>query len=479
MERKSYTPEQIESVVRWVEVRVVNGKGAKKPLFPRAKFKVDREKRTYGFPCTTGDPSSSSWAVPLVRICKVGFRAQFVQVMESSLFFLAAHLGFSRALMGIQLDPKPEEKLALAPIPHNHCDYCLSAQTHIGKIFLSPTKGNFAPQTTSLLSLMKASWVLSVALSMIVVSFLCPSAQASSNKQSPETLAPSDPSSYKLFSGSVRQKNLDSLHDPFIPGAMKTFYSPGYRVRAEFLQKLLTGEFGYYTKKFGVEFAPVTLAVLSRDQWTKVVPFPYALPSITMTRPYIFTMPSDWSTSTTFPFPQKEDVDLATLNRARSEGHTWETLRWEGGDGIGTHEIGHSISSQLGIDPHANWFAEFLASYIGYAYLKAEHPEEVLGNEIFWKAGFLKTHHPHTSIEYLETHYEEIPIQDPANYAWYEFALDQRLLEVYEQQGFDFLVKVRNRFPVDGSKLSTAQILDILETIQPGWKAWAQRMDSL
>jgi hypothetical protein len=387
---------------------------------------------------------------------------------------LEAHLGFSGALAGGQLDPKLQEKLALLTTPHDHCDTCLSPQSAIGKIFLCPSKGD----STSL-SLLKASWMLSIAIATIVISVVCSSAQASDSKQSPKMPQLSDPSLYELFSGPVRQKNLDSLHDPSLPGAMQAFYSPGFRVRAEFLQNLLTGEFDYYSKKFGTEFAPVTLAVLTPEQWTKVVPFPYALPSMTMTRPYIFTMPSDWSKSTTFPFPQKKDVDLATLNRARSEGHTWETLRWEGGDGIGTHEIGHSISWQLGIDPHVHWFAEFLASYIGYAYLKAEHPEEVLGNELFWKAGFLNTPHPHTSIEYLETHYKEIPIQDPANYAWYEFALDQRLLEVYQQQGFDFLVKVRNSFPVDASKLNTAEVLDRLEAMQPGWKAWAQRMESI
>ena len=161
-------------------------------------------------------------------------------------------------------------------------------------------------------------------------------AQASSNKQPPNSLQLSDPSLSKLLSGPTRQANLDSLHDPFIPGEMKTFYSPRFRARAKFLQNLLTGEFRFYSEKFGVKFAPATLAVLTPDQWTKVVPFPYALPSISMTRPYIFTMPSDWSKSTTFPFPQRKDADSATLKRAASEGHTWETLRWEGGDGIGT-----------------------------------------------------------------------------------------------------------------------------------------------
>ena len=75
-----------------------------------------------------------------------------------------------------------------------------------------------------------------------------------------------------------------------------------------------------------------------------------------------------------------------------------------------------------------------------------------MGNELFWRAGFLNTPHPHTALEYVETHYSEIAMQDPANYAWCEFALDQRLLEVRQLDGFDFLVEVRNSFPADGSK---------------------------
>jgi hypothetical protein len=104
--------------------------------------------------------------------------------------------------------------------------------------------------------------------------------------------------------------------------------------------------------------------------------------------PFIFTMPSDWSKSTAVPFPHKSDVDAATLKQACSEGHAWKDLQYEGGDGIGTHEIGHSIIRQLGIAPQTRWFNEFLASYIGYAYLRAKFPKEILGNEIFWKVGY-------------------------------------------------------------------------------------------
>ena len=283
------------------------------------------------------------------------------------------------------------------------------------------------------------------------------------------------PSQTDMFSGVLRQKKLAALHDPFLPGAMPVYYSPGQKARAKFLQNLLSGEIAFYADAFNVHFAPITLAVLNPDQWGKVVIFAYGFPSVS-SQPFIFTMPSDWSKSTVVPFPQRRDVDATILSRARSEGHTWKDLQYEGGDGIGTHEIGHSITHELGIDPQTRWFREFFASYIGYAYLRAKAPKEVLGNEIFWKAGYLNSPHPHTDLNYMETNYVDLTTKEQINYAWYQFALDQRLLEVYRQQGLSFVFKVKESFPADGPKLNTAQVLDKLEAIQPGWKAWAENL---
>jgi hypothetical protein len=278
-----------------------------------------------------------------------------------------------------------------------------------------------------------------------------------------------------MFSGTLRQKNLAALNDPCLPGTMVVYYSPGQKRRAKFLQDLLSGEMDFYANEFNVHFLPVTLAVLNPDQWKKVVIFAYGFPSMSRP-PSIFTMPSDWSKSTAVPFPHKSDVDAATLKRIRVEGHRWEEFQYEGGDGIGTHEIGHSIIRQLAIVPQTHWFNEFLASYIGYAYLRAKAPKEILGNEIFWKVGYLNSPHPHTDLNYMETNYVDLTTKEQINYAWYQFALDQRLLEVYRQQGLNFLVKVKEGFPAGGPKLDTDQVLNKLEAIQPGWKKWAENL---
>jgi hypothetical protein len=76
----------------------------------------------------------------------------------------------------------------------------------------------------------------------------------------------------------------------------------------------------------------------------------------------------------------------------------------------------------------------------------------------------------------METNYVDLSTKEPINYAWYEFALDMRLIEVYRQQGLSFVFKVKESFPVNGPKLNTAQVLDRLEAIQPGWKTWAENI---
>jgi AhpD family alkylhydroperoxidase len=54
--------------------------------------------------------------------------------MAASPAVLESYLGFSRALAGGLLDAKTREQIALLTAQRNHCNYCLSAHTAIGKM---------------------------------------------------------------------------------------------------------------------------------------------------------------------------------------------------------------------------------------------------------------------------------------------------------------------------------------------------------
>ena len=65
---------------------------------------------------------------------KLGIVPNMTKGMANSPAVLEAYLGFSGALAKGSLDAKVREQLALVTAHQNHCDYCLSAHTAIGKM---------------------------------------------------------------------------------------------------------------------------------------------------------------------------------------------------------------------------------------------------------------------------------------------------------------------------------------------------------
>lgn len=221
------------------------------------------------------------------------------------------------------------------------------------------------------------------------------------------------------------------------------------------------------------------MAVLNSEQWPKVAGNePYGMPSVGGTKPSVFVTPASWAGLTWMVVPKREEVAPAMLRKALANGRRWDQTKFVGCDGIGTHEIGHVIIRQLRIDPKTHWFNEFLASYVGYAYLKAKDPGQALSNEIFWTVGLKNSGHLFTKLDDFERKYDELQENYPGNYGCYQLALDQRVMEVYEQSGVDYPREVWKQFPIGGGTLDSAQLLNKLEAMSPGWKAWAVRLES-
>jgi uncharacterized peroxidase-related enzyme len=65
---------------------------------------------------------------------KLGFVPNMTRVMAASPAVLESYLGFSGSLAGGLLDAKTREQIALLTAQENHCNYCLSAHSAIGKM---------------------------------------------------------------------------------------------------------------------------------------------------------------------------------------------------------------------------------------------------------------------------------------------------------------------------------------------------------
>lgn len=94
---------------------------------------------------------------------KLGIVPNMTRVMAASPVVLEAYLGFSGALASGVLDAKAREELALLTAQENHCNYCLSAHTAVGKMvglnhdeILASREGNgTSPKTTAALAFAK------------------------------------------------------------------------------------------------------------------------------------------------------------------------------------------------------------------------------------------------------------------------------------------------------------------------------------
>ena len=62
----------------------------------------------------------------------------------------------------------------------------------------------------------------------------------------------------------------------------------------------------------------------------------------------------------------------------------------------------------------------------------------------------------------------------PSNYIWYQNRFTERVRDVYDKNGIEFVQRVRDTLPRDdNSELLNDALLWKLESISPGFIAWA------
>lgn len=143
-----------------------------------------------------------------------------------------------------------------------------------------------------------------------------------------------------------RLGRIEALRDPMIKGAVKTWYTPGYRQRARELQRFISGERDFIKRQLGVS-VPLSLAVLDTKQWKlaeRQLPYP-------MTgEPPVALMPADWAGGPDF-FPKQKDSDPAMVKAVLARGLRWSDANHRTMDLVGGHELGHTALDSYGIAP--------------------------------------------------------------------------------------------------------------------------------
>lgn len=266
-----------------------------------------------------------------------------------------------------------------------------------------------------------------------------------------------------------------------IQGQILTHYSEGMEKRASELKTLLERASLPLGDSLNVEIN-LTLAALGPKEWAQVMDRPYGLPTL---RPgackrgggsfpeprYVAILPggidgplyNGWTAL-------KDSISPKTLQKLKEAGVGFE----QGGkvmiDFVALHELGHAYHLKFGIKNYVNFFAEFMANYIAYAFLRST--EERLDKKVLAVlSANIETITPvHSSFIKWENFRSS---EHPPTEAWYNSLTTLKAAEIYEQRGFEFLYAIRKSFPEEEGQLNTETILARMDTIHPGILKWS------
>jgi hypothetical protein len=312
---------------------------------------------------------------------------------------------------------------------------------------------------------------------LVVFAFWMPIAAARAAddpRKSPQGIAPS------AEFGSDRAQRIHALRNPCLKGRIVTCYTPGYRTRAVSLQQFLTGELAYVRQRPGIA-VPLVLAVLDERQWPLAEQeLPYGMPSV-HGHPPIALVAANWAAAKNF-YPKAEDAgNPAVLREVARHGLTWDQANARAGDLLSAHELGHAVIDAYDIVPGSRWLDEFLASYVWYAYIREQRPEQLWLFDVIQAGNQLERPQRFVTLAELDNNYKAIVESDPNtnNYGWYQGQLIARVRQTYTVHGLAFLKEIRAAFPPGRApRLGSDEALRRVEQIDPSFSGWAKELAS-
>ena len=265
---------------------------------------------------------------------------------------------------------------------------------------------------------------------------------------------------FSFYSQSLIEE-IKSLHLEKSEAGLTAYYSEGSYERAEEVKFRLKNSAEYFEKTFAIE-ENFSIAILNEEDWKKVSKIPYGLPFVSGP-PYIVVFPADLNNE----LGNLVLESLAEENLDQKYTISNEEIAYRFISLIGFHELGHIYSKASGIDFPNKWTFEFAATYFAYLYL--------LDNSVESKNLWLDVAHileeeispTYTTLKDFEELYVRVGVE---NYAWYQVIFLERVAEVADQNGKDFIYDLIKSDSLTKDNFS----LDELEKLESGFIKWAE-----
>jgi hypothetical protein len=225
-----------------------------------------------------------------------------------------------------------------------------------------------------------------------------------------------------LLSSGADAQSYEGLHQ--LKGdQIETYFSAGATVKAERMAKQLDRVMSFYSQHLG--FAPaVTLLVLSPSDWSKHTKFPfYGMPHYTSNKTLVVASEDNDYWKSMRPPVDKIPKELAPVFAQTYTGKNGEITMEPFFDLLAIHELGHAYHIQGGLVIQRRWMGELFCNILLHTYIAEMQPELLNALTIFPEmvvATTDKSSLKYTTLEDLETYYNEIGPKYPQNYGWYQ-----------------------------------------------------------
>ena len=226
----------------------------------------------------------------------------------------------------------------------------------------------------------------------------------------------------------------------------QTYYSKGYEVKAVRMAKQLDRVMQFYQKE--LQFTPtVSLLILSPEDWSKHTKFPfYGMPHYTNQKTLIVASEDNpfWKNSIpNISKLSKKEADLFTQTYTNQH----DSISLESFfDLLAIHEIGHAYQSQGQLSFQRKWMGELFANMLLHTYIAEIEPDLLPALTLFPKTFIASTNKAsltYTSLNDLETYYNELGKLYPQNYAWYQSKWHVAAGEIYDSSK---MIAIKNWF---------------------------------
>ncbi len=247
----------------------------------------------------------------------------------------------------------------------------------------------------------------------------------------------------------------------------KAYYSTGAAVKAKRMAQQLDNVMDFYHQH--LQFKPaVTLLILSPDDWGNFTKMPvYGMPHYTNSKTLIVAAEDNsyWKgmVPATDKMPEKVAGLIKDTYTNKSGVQTMEPFF----DLLAIHELGHAYYNQDSLSSQRRWLTELFCNILLHTYIAEKEPQYLPALTAFPQmvvAATDKATFKYTTLQELETNYNDIGPNYPENYGWYQCRWHVAAGKIYDATKLEGIKKLYAALNTKNKKLDDKELAVLLQT---------------